>query len=104
MIDLLTTSSSYSPLVFILPYSLTLTTVTCIPNIHSINSNMDSSLIPLVQRYSWEDNYTPSAIVDYTDEEKLTILKDFAAKLISNMHDVPSEFAEILSENFWELI
>jgi hypothetical protein len=30
MIDLLATSSSYSPLVFILPYSLTLTTVTCI--------------------------------------------------------------------------
>ena len=104
MIDLLSTSSSYSPLVFILPYSLTLATMTNIPNIQLINSNMNSSLIPLVQRYSWEDTYTPSTIVDYSDEEKLSILKDFAAKLTLNMYGVPSEFAEILSENFWELI
>jgi len=78
---------------------ITLTTVTCIPNIHSTFNPYHKD-----QRYSWEDNCTPSAIADYTDEEKLTILKDFATKLISNIHDVPSEFAEILSENFWELI
>ena len=78
--------------------------MTCIPNIHSINSNIDLSLLSIPTKDQNILQCNPSAIVDYTDEEKLTILKDFATKLISNIHDTPSEFAEILSENFWELI
>ena len=78
--------------------------MTCIPNIHSINSNIDLSLLSIPTKDQNILQCTPSGIVDYTDEEKLTILKDFATKLISNIHDTPSEFAEILSENFWELI
>jgi hypothetical protein len=41
---------------------------------------------------------------DYTDKEKLEILKDFAIKLTSGMKDVPVDFARILHENFWELV
>ena len=78
--------------------------MTCIPNIHSINSNIDLSLLSIPTKDQNILQCTPSDIVDYTDGEKLTILKDFATKLISNIHDTPSEFAEILSENFWELI
>jgi hypothetical protein len=43
-------------------------------------------------------------IKDYTDKEKEVILKDFSNKLLSNIKDIPPEFAKILYDNFWELI
>ena len=36
------------------------------------------------------------------DKEK--ILNEFMEKMIENMEDMDSEFAEVTDENFWELI
>ncbi len=106
MPDLLSAHSSYSAISFIFPYSLTLMSIVNNPmpyNFHSM-PDLGTALAPLVQNHPWEEAYKPSIIIDYSDEEKLSILQDFTVKLMSNMHDMPSEFAEILSDNFWELI
>ena len=42
--------------------------------------------------------------IDYTDKEKEVILKDFHIRLLSNMKPIPPEFAQILYDNFWDLI
>lgn len=41
---------------------------------------------------------------DYTDKQKEVILKDFSKKLLSNMKDIPFDFAQILADNFWDLV
>lgn len=94
---------------FILPSSLTaITLASCFysmpKNLPAIPNNTESR-IPLVQSRPWENNYTPSSMaIDYSDTEKLNILKSFTKNLMSNTQDIPNEFAKILSEQFWELI
>lgn len=39
-----------------------------------------------------------------TDDEKIEILQKFATFLIQHSEDIPIEFAEIVQENFWDLI
>ena len=43
-------------------------------------------------------------IKQYTDEEKVQILTNFATNLLANQKPLEPEFAKILQENFWELL
>jgi hypothetical protein len=106
MPDLLSERSSYTGKTFIFPYSLTLISLlnNSIPyNLHSMPEEA-KMFTPLVQTHPWEESYVPVSLIDYSDKEKMDILKSFAANLMSDMQDIPVEFAKVLNDNFWELL
>jgi hypothetical protein len=41
---------------------------------------------------------------EYTDEQKIEILQDFANKLINNQVDLDPEIEALVNEHFWELV
>jgi hypothetical protein len=107
MTNLLPTYTAFS---FIPPCSLTAISLYCClstPHMPSTYSIPDRE-IHLIQNRSWESPYTPTSTslnpLDYTDNEKLEILQNFAVNLTSDMKDIPVDFARVLYENFWELV
>jgi hypothetical protein len=56
--------------------------------------------------------YTDSSSTNLTEsyrvikQESLNsqIVLDLAQKLLNNSHDIPTEFNQIISENFWDLV
>ncbi len=60
------------------------------------------------EKYSSENiieiSHYSSSISNYTDEEKLEIIQEFASKLLENSENLDPLIVEALNEGFWDLI
>lgn len=51
----------------------------------------------------WEDQYFPEGDYDFYSDE-IMIIHNFALSLLQESENIPSKFAEIINEDFWEII
>lgn len=109
MNDILTNSKSYSERRFDPNKSVTALALCVLLNPYPVLSPPlpSSTRSNIFNKYPWESgSYTNSnlPLVDYSDLQKVSILKNFAVSLVTNMQDIPPEFAMVLDEHFWELV
>jgi hypothetical protein len=91
---LLTQTMTASALILFLLPSLNLP----IPsNNYTLSTSSElSKLLPNENRYEFADSSSE-------DAERLSILRDFADKLLGNTKDMDPEIAKIVNDNFWDL-
>ncbi len=52
---------------------------------------------------AWEEQYIPKSFSD-DYSKKIKIIHRFALNLVQNSEDIPADFAEVINEDFWDII
>jgi len=51
----------------------------------------------------WEDQYLPAYQYDFVSDKIMTI-HNLALNLLEESENIPEEFAQVINEDFWEII
>jgi hypothetical protein len=71
---------------------------------HSSATFVGHTAVIMTQFYSDNDRYYVPAVISQAESEQLEVLRNFAAKVITETKDSPQEVVDLLNKHFWELV